>query len=154
MSQLIEQQQNTQVLRTEQPMASSMLEFIQRAASDASVDMDKLERLILMSEKMQAKSAEQSFNAAMAQMQCEIPTVGEGGLNTHTGNSYSTLDDINAALKPIMPRSIRPPQNKNRGEHHRPAIPPRAPPGPVPTPHPSLRAHNPAPPPASEASSA
>lgn len=104
MSQLIEQQQSTQVLRTEQPMASSMLEFIQRAASDASVDMDKLERLILMSEKMQAKSAEQSFNAAMAQMQCEIPTVGEGGLNTHTGNSYSTLDDINAALKPIMHR--------------------------------------------------
>lgn len=55
-----------------------------------------------MHERMQAKNAEQAFNAAMAQMQCEIPTVFQSAVNTHTNNSYATLDDINHTLKPIM----------------------------------------------------
>jgi hypothetical protein len=87
-----------------QAQATAMMDFIQRAASDSSVDIDKLERLILLSERMQAKTAEQAFNAAMAQMQCEIPTVGEGATNLHTKNTYATLDDINYTLKPIMQR--------------------------------------------------
>jgi hypothetical protein len=57
-----------------------------------------------MHERMQAKSAEQMFNAAMAAMQCDIPTVGEGAQNSHTKNTYATLDDINVVLKPIMQR--------------------------------------------------
>ena len=103
MSELVTQQ-TQQIARAEQPQSTSMMEFIQRAASDASVDIDKLERLIVLSESMQAKQAEQAFNAAMAQMQCEIPTVGETGVNTHTKNAYATLDDINVVLKPIMQR--------------------------------------------------
>ncbi len=103
MSELVTQQPQ-QIARVEQPQSTSMMEFIQRAASDASVDIDKLERLIVLSESMQAKQAEQAFNAAMAQMQCEIPTVGETGVNTHTKNAYATLDDINVVLKPIMQR--------------------------------------------------
>lgn len=84
--------------------SGAIMDFIQRAASDTSVDIDKLERLIIMSERMQAKSAEQAFNAAMAQMQSEIPTVGETGMNTHTKNAYATLDDINHAMRDIMRR--------------------------------------------------
>lgn len=103
MSELVTQQPQ-QLARIDQPQSSSMMEFIQRAASDASVDIDKLERLIVLSESMQAKQAEQAFNAAMAQMQCEIPTVGEGAQNSHTKNTYATLDDINRVLKPIMQR--------------------------------------------------
>lgn len=103
MSELITQQPQ-QMARIEQPQSTSMMDFIQRAASDASVDIDKLERLIVLSESMQAKQAEQAFNAAMAQMQCEIPTVGEGAQNSHTKNTYATLDDINRVLKPIMQR--------------------------------------------------
>lgn len=104
MTGLVERESNNCVSGAPQEKQTTMIDFIQRAACDASVDIDKLERLILMSEKMQAKSAEQAFNAAMAQMQCDIPTVSEGGLNTHTGNSYATLDDINYTLKPIMQR--------------------------------------------------
>lgn len=103
MSELVTQQPQ-QIGRVEQPQSTSMMDFIQRAASDASVDIDKLERLIVLSESMQAKQAEQAFNAAMAQMQCEIPTVGEGAQNSHTKNTYATLDDINRVLKPIMQR--------------------------------------------------
>lgn len=84
--------------------SATILSVIQRAAADPQCDIEKMERLMAMHERMQAKSAEQAFNAAMAQMQCEIPTVGEGAVNTHTKNTYATLDDINYVLKPIMQR--------------------------------------------------
>lgn len=83
---------------------TNIMAVISRAAADPSCDIDKMERLLQMHERMQAKEAEQAFNAAMAQMQCEIPTVGEGAVNLHTGNTYATLDDINFTLKPIMQR--------------------------------------------------
>lgn len=81
---------------------NSILAVISRAAADPTCDIEKMERLLAMHERMQAKTAEATFNAAMAEMQCEIPTVGQGALNTHTDKTYATLDDINVTLKPIM----------------------------------------------------
>ncbi|MBI3908507.1 MAG: ERF family protein [Pseudomonas fluorescens] len=81
---------------------NSIMAVISRAAADPSCDIEKMERLLAMHERMQAKTAEAAFNAAMAEMQCEIPTVGQGALNTHTEKTYATLDDINVTLKPIM----------------------------------------------------
>ena len=81
---------------------NSILAVISRAAADPTCDIEKMERLLAMHERMQAKTAEAAFNAAMAEMQCEIPTVGQGALNTHTDKTYATLDDINVTLKPIM----------------------------------------------------
>lgn len=98
---LVTEQQN-QVAVQAQTQSNAIMDFIQRAASDNTVDIDKLERLIVMSERMQAKNAEQAFNAAMAQMQCEMPTVFEGATNSHTKNTYATLDDINRAVKSVM----------------------------------------------------
>jgi len=103
MNQVVTQHEGGQVAATG-AQSSAIMDFIQRAASDASVDIDKLERLIIMSERMQAKSAEQAFNASMAQMQSEIPTVAETGMNSHTKNSYATLDDINYTMRDIMRR--------------------------------------------------
>lgn len=81
---------------------NSIMAVISRAAADPTCDIEKMERLLAMHERMQAKTAEAAFNAAMAEMQCEIPTVGQGALNTHTDKTYATLDDINVTLKPIM----------------------------------------------------
>ena len=81
---------------------NSILAVISRAAADPTCDIEKMERPLAMHERMQAKTAEAAFNAAMAEMQCEIPTVGQGALNTHTDKTYATLDDINVTLKPIM----------------------------------------------------
>lgn len=103
MTQLIEQKIN-QVSPLQAPQDTSILAVISRAAADPSCDIDKMERLLQMHERMQAKESESAFNAAMAQMQCEIPTVGEGAQNSHTKNTYATLDDINRVVKPIMQR--------------------------------------------------
>lgn len=88
-----------------QPHAdTSILAVISRAAADPACDIDKMERLLQMHERMESKRSEASFNAAMAQMQSEMPTVGEGAQNSHTKNTYATLDDINRVVKPVMQR--------------------------------------------------
>lgn len=81
---------------------NSIMAVISRAAADPTCDIEKMERLMAMHERMQDKAAEAAFNAAMAQMQCEFPTVAHGALNEHTDKTYATLDDINVMIKPIM----------------------------------------------------
>lgn len=83
---------------------TNIMAVISRAAADPSCDIDKMERLLQMHERMQDKASEAAFNAAMAQMQSEMPTVGEGAQNAHTKNTYATLDDINRVVKPVMQR--------------------------------------------------
>lgn len=100
MNELIEQPSSQAVAQIHQD--NSIMAVISRAATDPSCDIDKLERLMAMHERMQAKDAETAFNASMAQMQIDMPTVGEGGMNKHTGNAYATIDDINRAIKPVM----------------------------------------------------
>lgn len=101
-NQLVERSETLPVAQAAE--STTILQVIQRAAADPQCDIEKMERLMAMHERMQAKSAEQAFNAAMASMQCDIPTVGEGAQNAHTKNNYATLDDINVVLKPIMQR--------------------------------------------------
>lgn len=80
--------------------STALMQVISKAASDPSVDIDKLERLMLMHERMMAKDAEVQFNADMAAMQAEIPSVAERG----TGHNlkYATLEDIIDVVRPIM----------------------------------------------------
>jgi len=80
----------------------SMLQTISRLALDPRCDMDKLERLIALQDRMEAKSALEAFNAAFAEMQCEMPSVEKRTENTHTKKMYADLDDINFAVRPVM----------------------------------------------------
>lgn len=80
----------------------SMLSTISRLALDPRCDMEKLERLMALQERMEAKSALEAFNAAFAEMQCEMPSVEKRTENTHTKKKYADLDDINAMVRPVM----------------------------------------------------
>ncbi|PUB43191.1 ERF family protein [Pseudomonas sp. GV047] len=80
----------------------SMLSTISRLALDPRCDMDKLERLIKLQDRMEAKSALEAFNAAFAEMQCEMPSVEKRTENTHTKKMYADLDDINYAVRQVM----------------------------------------------------
>lgn len=84
---------------------SSILAVISRAATDPTCDIDKLERLMAMHERMQARDAEAEFNAAMAAMQSDIPSIAERGaivVNGQKRSDYATFEDINDLIKPIM----------------------------------------------------
>lgn len=80
----------------------SMLSTISRLALDPRCDMDKLERLIALQDRMEAKSALEAFNASFAEMQCEMPSVEKRTENTHTKKMYADLDDINFAVRTVM----------------------------------------------------
>ncbi|WP_421560859.1 MULTISPECIES: ERF family protein [unclassified Pseudomonas] len=80
----------------------SMLSTISRLALDPRCDVDKLERLIKLQDRMEAKTALEAFNASFAEMQCEMPSVEKRTENTHTKKMYADLDDINYSVRPVM----------------------------------------------------
>jgi hypothetical protein len=81
--------------------SATILSVIQRAAADPQCDIEKMERLMAMHERMQDRSAQAEFSKAMAEMQCEIPSIAERGKG-HGTIKYATLEDINDIMKPIM----------------------------------------------------
>lgn len=104
---------STEIIMPEQrrqnvaPISSdnSIMAVISRAAADPSCDIDKLERLMAMHERMQARDAQAEFNAAMAAMQSDIPSIAERGaivVNGEKRSDYATFEDINDVIKPIM----------------------------------------------------
>ncbi|MBU0792052.1 MAG: ERF family protein [Gammaproteobacteria bacterium] len=86
-----------------QSESATILSVIQRAAADPHCDIEKMERLMAMHEKMQDRNAQAEFNKAMAEMQCDIPSIAERGKG-HGTIKYATLEDINDVMKPIMQR--------------------------------------------------
>lgn len=85
--------------------SATILQVIQRAAADPQCDIEKMERLMAMHERMQARSAEAEFNAAMARMQIEMPSIAERGaikVNGSVRSNYATFEDINDVVKPVM----------------------------------------------------
>lgn len=103
-SAIIVPEQRRQLAAPAQP-DSSILAVISRAATDPTCDIDKLERLMAMHERMQARDAEAEFNAAMAAMQSDIPSIAERGaivVNGQKRSDYATFEDINDVIKPIM----------------------------------------------------
>lgn len=91
-----------------QPLApasesENVLAMISRAASDPSCDLDKMERLLVMHERMTARQCQAEFADAMAAMQSELPAIGERG-NAAGRYTYALWEDINQAIKPILQR--------------------------------------------------
>jgi len=80
---------------------ATILSVISRAASDPNVDIDKMERLLQMHERMQAKQAASEFASDLAEMQDKLPSIGERG-NAAGRYTYALWEDINAAIKPIL----------------------------------------------------
>lgn len=86
------------------------LEMIERAARDQTVDIDKLERLMAMRERMMEKEARASYAAALAEMQTSLPVVERRGLikvpakDGKTGHEtpYALWEDINEAIRPCL----------------------------------------------------
>lgn len=83
------------------PEPTTLLAVIGRAASDPSCDVDKMERLMGMHERMLAQQAVVEFNESLAEMQDKLPSIGERG-NAAGRYTFALWEDINAAIKPIL----------------------------------------------------
>lgn len=81
--------------------SAALMGAVARAAADPSVDVEKMERLFAMHERMATRQAEQDYADAMTQAQRAMPTIGKDRHNTQTNSWYSTLDKINQQIAPI-----------------------------------------------------
>lgn len=81
--------------------AASLMAVINRAAQDPNTDVDKLERLLGMYERITARGAEEAFNAAMSGAQAEIGPVARNAENTQTRSRYATYDRLDRVVRSI-----------------------------------------------------
>jgi hypothetical protein len=84
---------------------AAMLAVIERAARDPSVDLDKFERLLAVSDKIKARAAESEFDDAMALAQADISAVTPELYNKQTKSKYPSY--------PALDRAVRPAYTKN-----------------------------------------
>lgn len=87
----------SQALTVIEPDAVTMFE---RLAKDPAVDVDKLQRLIDMQERIMRRQAEAAYNADFSVMQPEIPVIIEKG-KTDKG-TFAELEDIVEVVRPIL----------------------------------------------------
>lgn len=80
---------------------ASILAVISRAASDPSVDMEKLERLLNMHERIIGKQAEAAFNAAMCAAQAKVGRVAADATNPQTHSRYASYAALDRVLRPV-----------------------------------------------------
>jgi hypothetical protein len=80
---------------------TSLMQVISRAASDPSVDIEKMERLMAMHERMTARQAETAFNAAMTACQEEMRPISADATNPQTKSKYASYGKLDKVLRPI-----------------------------------------------------
>lgn len=89
-----------------QDLGGGILNVIARAAADPNVDIDKLERLLEMQERVLARDAKAAYFSALADMQPNLPVIEEhGGIKDRNGNvqsTYALWEDVNEAIRPIL----------------------------------------------------
>lgn len=88
-------------LAVSDPAATSLLQVIERAARDPATDIDKMERLLAMQERIVAKNAEAEFNQAMTLAQSEMGRISADATNPQTHSKYASYAKLDAALRPI-----------------------------------------------------
>ncbi|HEY1245347.1 MAG TPA: ERF family protein, partial [Hyphomicrobiaceae bacterium] len=80
---------------------SSLLEAIIFAASDAAVDIAKVEHLIRLRKEMEAAEAEHAFNNAMAVVQARLTPIVADAVNDQTHSRYATYATLDRVVRPI-----------------------------------------------------
>lgn len=100
---VIVKQDGTLATRDQAPVAS-LLEVISRAASDPSVDIEKMERLMAMHERITARQAEAAFSTAMSAAQAEMKRVSADATNPQTRSDYASYGKLDSVLRPIYTR--------------------------------------------------
>ena len=100
MNAVVERQQAVAV----SPEATALIQTITAAAKDPAVDINKLERLMELHERITARESEKAFNAAMSACQAELRQVAPDADNPQTRSKYATYAKLDNAIRPIYTR--------------------------------------------------
>lgn len=83
------------------PHGDPVLDLIERAARDISVDVTKIQALLDMREKQLDRLAEEAFNEAMRLAQQAMGAVRKDAENPHTRSKYVSFEALDGAIRPI-----------------------------------------------------
>ena len=89
---------------------AALVQMIERAASNPAVDIDKMERLLEMHERVTIRQAKTAYSSALAEMQPNLPVISERGRIVVPGKGdkdghstpYAKWEDINDAIRPLL----------------------------------------------------
>jgi len=79
----------------------AIIQIIGQMATDPNSDVDKMERMLAMHERVLDRKAEAEFAQAMTTVQGMLPNVVKDADNTQTRSKYSTHEAISKAIKPV-----------------------------------------------------
>lgn len=85
--------------------AGGLLTAIVQMARDPSVDADKLEKLLAMQERMEARDAERKFNEAFARLSRDMLRIKKDGGVEYKGKEafrFATWENIDRTIRPML----------------------------------------------------
>lgn len=83
------------------PEASTIFQLIERVARDPGVDIEKMDRLLAMQERVLARQAQIAFDGAMRDAQAEMQPVRTDANNPQTHSRYASYGALDGAIRPI-----------------------------------------------------
>src|SRR5581483_9382924 len=84
-----------------QTETGAVISMFERIARDASVPMDRIERVMDMLREMRREQAEEDFNEAMASTQRDLTPVARDSFNPQTRSKYASYHAIDKAIRPV-----------------------------------------------------
>jgi len=82
--------------------AEGVLGLIERAVRDKTVDVEKMDRLLSMQERVLANRAKREFNESFRSAKSEIGPVAKNKYNEQTKSGYANLEAVADAIDPII----------------------------------------------------
>jgi hypothetical protein len=83
---------------------AAIIQVIERAALNPDVDVEKMERLYVMHERVMERQAERSFNDAMNRAQADLGRVAADADNPQTKSKYASYAALDREVRPVYSR--------------------------------------------------
>lgn len=80
---------------------NAIIQVIERAASNPAIDVEKMERLLAMQERILARNAESEFSSAMSRAQAALGRVSADATNPQTHSKYASYAALDRVLRPV-----------------------------------------------------
>jgi hypothetical protein len=93
--------EQSDTLAPDVPSSTSIIQVIERAALNPNIDVEKMERLLAMQERIMTTNARMAFNEAMKAAQEEMPKIRRNKENKETHSKYADLEAVTDQAVPI-----------------------------------------------------
>lgn len=80
----------------------TMLDIIREVASSPNADLGKLEKLLELQERVEARQAKTAYQKAMKACQEECPVVVRDAKNESNHSRYARLETVNQKIRPVI----------------------------------------------------